>query len=74
MSTPAIQTFTVKRMIGGKQYHRDEDRIHAESWAEAEYLLEFGRHYGMYDSTCEIVGILVEEVEVPDDFIKALLN
>lgn len=74
MSTPTIKTFTVKRLIGNKQYLRDEDRIHAANWQEAECLLEFGRRYGRYDSTCEIGGILVEEIEVPDEFIKALLN
>lgn len=64
--------FSVKRIINGKPYLRDEDRMIAGSWAEAEYLLEFGRRYGRYDSTCEIEGILIEDIGVSDSFLEEI--
>ena len=43
---------------------RDEDRITAENWEEAEWIL---KHSDRYDKTCYIYGELVSEEVVSDN-------
>jgi len=50
--------FTVKRKIGNKSYLKDEDRITANSWEEAERLVPDG---------CVINGQLIGEIPVTTD-------
>ncbi|MBB4043832.1 hypothetical protein GGR06_001618 [Bacteroides reticulotermitis] len=64
--------FSVKRIINGKPYLRDEDRMIASSWDEAESKLTIGVTAGRYDSTCSIEGILIEDIGVSDSFLEEI--
>ena len=64
--------FSVKRIINGKPFLRDEDRMIAGSWGEAESKLLLGIMAGRYDSTCSIEGILIEDIGVSDSFLEEI--
>lgn len=63
-------TFVVSRILSGKVYHKDEDRIIAGSWDAAEKALEDGKASGRFDHTCELVGILVQEGHINDNILN----
>lgn len=52
---------------------KDNDRIIAKDWGSAEKVLEKGKASGKYDSSCFIDGCLIEEINVPDDFILDII-
>lgn len=62
-----MKTFSVKRVIDGKEFLRDEDRIIAENFEDAELMLHQGVENGHFDSSCEINGDVTEEIPVSDD-------
>ena len=68
-----VMIYTVKRIINDLHYLRDEDRIIAQSWEEAEEALVGGIASGRFDKSCSIDGRLVEEEEVSDDVMIAAL-
>ena len=61
--------FTVKRKINGVTFLRDEDRIFASSWFAAHLKLFYRIAVGLFDSSCHIDGVLVEEGELTDAFV-----
>ena len=62
-----MKIFTVKRIINGKLFLKDEDRISANSWLFAHIKLLIGKIKGQFDSSCKIHGVLDEEIHISDD-------
>lgn len=69
-----MKTFTVKRIINGVSFLKDQDRIKAKDFLTAQIILNQGILYGFYDKTCEINGVLIEEEEVEESFIEKIFK
>ena len=60
-------TFAVERTINGKKFLKDEDYIEAESRDEADLKLMMGILSGRFDPTCNIIGLIIGEIEISTD-------
>jgi len=68
-------TFEVRRIVDGVVFHRDEDRIIADSWYQAELMLLSGIESGKYDSSCVIYGEIIQVIKIdPNEFLGMLYN
>lgn len=59
--------FAVQRKINGKVFLKDEDRITADDWSDAEIQLMRGISSGQYDETCLLDGEIIYEEDISDD-------
>lgn len=62
--------FEVRRKIDGYTFMRDEDRIFANNWKEAELLLLQKYLAGAFDDSCVLAGIIVHEEELSENKIN----
>ena len=69
-----MKTFTVKRIINGKLFLKDEDQIYTKNWIFAQIKLLTGIMTGRFDFTCRINGVLVEEISISDDEMLDIMN
>lgn len=62
-----MKIFTVKRIVNGKLFLKDEDRVSANNWLFAYIKLLIGIIKGRFNSSCKIHGVLDEEIHISDD-------
>lgn len=68
-------TFEVRRIVDGVVFHRDEDRIIADSWHQAELMLLSGIASGRFDSSCVLYGEVVQVIEIETiEFLKCIVQ
>lgn len=67
-------TFEVRRIVDGVVFHRDEDRIIADSWYQAELMLLSGIASGKYDSSCVIYGEIVQVIKIDQNELLRVLS
>lgn len=69
-----MNVYSVKRKIDGLTFCKDEDRVSAETWADAETELFLGKASGRFDDTCYIDGEIIYEEWISDDSLLDIIN